>query len=282
MLVWNLLFLGIVSAKMSGVKYSPSYNENCKTGADLQSDVDIIVGSSNAVLIDYFDICNVAESIRKFTDKNLGIYLDIDAHTFFSIEYDEKKFEKFIDTNLFKSVKGISVSSTSTADGNKQLKNYSRKIKKLLLKKNKKTSVGIKEKITLSNNGYFPGYEGVASGFTRNKDSLDYMLLSVDILGNSIDSSVFASKLFNETFVRMQDLKKPIYLEILPGTGKFSDKSFFDVLRELECRQSGTINYFVGDNFGSDSIFRKSKIYNKLENLSKNTFDCQGHEHIGN
>ncbi|PVU91268.1 hypothetical protein BB561_004492 [Smittium simulii] len=213
---------------MSGVKYSPSYDKSCKTGADLQSDVDIIAGSANAVLIDYFDICNADESIFKFAHQSIDIYLDIDADIFFSIEYDEKRFEKFIDNELFKSVKGV------------------------------------------------------AHGFTSNKDSLDYMLLRVDILGNSIDSSVFASKLFNKTFVRMQDLKKPIYLEILPGTGKFSDKSFFDVLRELECRQSGTINYFVGDNFGSDSIFRKSKIYNKLENLSKNTFDCQGHEHIGN
>ncbi|PVU86139.1 hypothetical protein BB561_006806 [Smittium simulii] len=244
MLVWNLLFLGVVNAKMSGVKYSPTYDKSCKTGTSLQKDVNVIAGSANSVLINFFDTCNVGESIKKFAAKGVDIYLDIAADIFESIEYDQQKFERFISTEVFKAVKGISVSSDN----------------------------GIMEMgdIIISNNMDVIGFNDAVSSFRLNKER------------SSIDSTEFALKLFNENFVSMQDLKKPIYLEIKPGTGKFSDKSFFDVLRELECRQYGTINYFVADNFGSDSIFRKSGIYNKLENLNKNTFYCKGHEYIGN
>ncbi|PVU86862.1 hypothetical protein BB561_006519 [Smittium simulii] len=266
---------------MSGVKYSPSYNENCKDTISIQDDVNIIAGSANSVLMDFFDACNIEESIKKFAAKGLEIYLDIDAEYFGSTEYDVQNFKKFINTEPFKTVKGISVSSYNAKNGLIQLDKESKNVQNILEKNNKSINVGIKKEIYVLKNYVIPDLEEIYYSFENYKNSLDYILLSINTSG-SVNSTEFALKVFNENFIKIQDLKKPIYLEIIPGPGKFLNISFLKVLRELECRQSDTINYFMADNFGSDSIFKKSVIYNKLGNLSKNTFVCQSHEYIGN
>ncbi|PVU94448.1 hypothetical protein BB561_002545 [Smittium simulii] len=266
---------------MSGVKYSPSNDKNCKTGTSIQDDVNIIAGSASSVLMDFFDICDVQESIKKFAAKGLDIYLDIDAEYFGSDEYDVQDFEKFIDTDPFQVVKGISVSSNNGKNGLIKLDEESENVRNILKKKNKNISVGIKKDMYLLKNDVIPELQEIYYSFKYYNNSLDYILLSLNMAG-SVNSTEIALKTFNENFINLQDLKKPIYLEIIPGPGKFSNLSFLEVLRELECRQSDRINYFMADNFGSDSIFKRPYAYNKLKTLSKNTFACQKHKYIGN
>ncbi|PVU96600.1 hypothetical protein BB561_001094 [Smittium simulii] len=53
----------------------------------------------------------------------------------------------------------------------------------------------------------------------------NYILLCAYILESSIDSPKFALKVFNKDFVKIQELEKPIYLQV-QSKKKLEDKSF--------------------------------------------------------
>ncbi|PVU96204.1 hypothetical protein BB561_001324 [Smittium simulii] len=265
---------------MSGVKYSPLYNKSCKTGTSLQDDVNIIAGSANSVLVNFFNKCNIGETISEFTAKGLDVYLDIDAFILNDIKDGQEMFKDLADKDVFRNIKGISVSNGNSRAGNIDLKYYSKKFKDIFANKN--ISVGIKLAINISNGDSLTGFKNAANKFIEYNNDFDYILLNAYIPESSIDSTKFALKVFDENFIRIKELEKPIYLQIESKKKKLEDESFLKVLRELECRQSDKINYFMADSFGPDSIFKKDSAYNKFESLGKDSYDCQYHGYIGN
>ncbi|PVU92300.1 hypothetical protein BB561_003916 [Smittium simulii] len=282
MLVWNLLFLSVATAKMSGVSYNPLYQKICKTGTSLQDDVNIIAESANSVLVNFFTKCNIGETISKFAAKDLDIYLNVDAHLFGSLEDGQERFKDLRDKNVFRDIKGISVSHDNSRDNTVDLEGLAKFFKDIF--KNDDIGVGVKFTIFISNDNEVTGFKNIAKNIIEyNKNvGLDYILLRVNILESSIDSTNFALKVFNEHFVTIQELQKPIYLQVEQRKKKLENESFFNVLRELECRQTDKINYFMDDSFGPDSFFKKNSGNGKLESLGKDSFDCKHHEYIGN
>ncbi|PVU87848.1 hypothetical protein BB561_006148 [Smittium simulii] len=266
---------------MSGVKYSPFYENSCKTGTSLQNDVNIITESANSVLIDYFDRCNIGETIKNFATKNVDIYLNINVYAF-KKKSNIERFKYLANINGFRDIKGITVSNNNIIAQQLDLDYYAKIINDVVKIKNKEIIVGINKLVRVSNHEDSSNLETIAKMFKEYKNYFDYVLLNLYIPESSIDSAIFASKVFNEHFNSLKELQKPIYLQIESKNKKLEDESFLKVLRELECRKSEYINYFMADSFGPNSIFKKDSAYNKFKSMGKDSFDCRYHEYIGN